>query len=211
MEYITQGIILSAKKFRNEDRLYHIFSFERGLVVAVGKSVASAKSKLSGFLIPGNLCIFMLAHGNDIDKIAQVKTVKSYFASFFDNVDFKFFSQVSEILTGFLKQDLEETDLYNDTIVFLEDFISHKDLLDKLKLQIVYFFSILKHFGFMPNNFFGIEKYGNELSVFAENDYLKNIELMLKLDIETSDLILIKKWLRHYFESILEHKLNSFS
>ncbi len=211
MEYVAQGIILQSKKIRNEDKLYNIFSYDRGLVVAIAKSVSSVKSKLSGFLMPGNVCIFMLARGNDIDKVAQVKTIKSYLADFSDNIDYKFFSQVSEILLGFLKQDSYELDLYNDTIIFLEDFISHRELIDKLKLQIVYFFSILKHFGFMPNNFFGIEKYGNELSVFAENDYLKNIELMLKLNIETSDLILIKKWLRHYFESILEHKLNSFS
>ncbi len=211
MEYITQGIILQSKKIRNEDKLYNIFSYDRGLVVAVAKSVSSAKSKLSGFLMPGNVCIFMLARGSDIDKVAQVKTLKSYCADFSDNVDYKFFSQVSEILLGFLKQDSHELDLYNDTIIFLEDFISHRELIDKLKLQIVYFFSILKHFGFMPNNFFGIEKFGNELNAFSENDYLKNIELMLKLDIEKHDLILIKKWLRHYFESILERKLNSFS
>jgi DNA repair protein RecO len=211
MEYITQGIILQSKKIRNEDKLYNIFSYDRGLVVAVAKSVSSVKSKLSGFLMPGNVCIFMLARGGDIDKVAQVKTLKSYLVDFSDNVDYKFFSQVSEILLGFLKQDSNELDLYNDTIVFLEDFISHRELIDKLKLQIVYFFSILKHFGFMPNNFFGIEKIGSELSVFAENDYLKNIELMLKLNIEQHDLILIKKWLKHYFESILERRLNSFA
>lgn len=210
MEYITQGIILQSKKIRNEDKLYNIFSYNRGLVVAVAKSVSSVKSKLSGFLMPGNVCVFMLARGNDIDKVAQVKTIKSYCADFSDSVDYKFFSQVSEILLGFLKQDSHELDLYNDTIIFLEDFISHRELIDKLKLQIVYFFCILKHFGFMPNNFFGIEKFGNELNGFSENDYLKNIELMLKLDIEKHDLISIKKWLRHYFESILERKLNSF-
>lgn len=211
MEYITQGIILQSKKIKNEDKLYNIFSFDRGLVVAVAKSVSSTKSKLSGFLMPGNVCIFMLARGNDIDRVAQVKTIKSYLADFSDNVDYKFFSQVSEILLGFLKQDSYEQALYNDTIVFLEDFISHKELIDKLKLQIVYFFCILKYFGFMPNNFFGIEKFEDELNGFSENDYLKNIELMLKLNIDTDDLILIKKWLKHYFESILEHKLNSFS
>ena len=210
MEYITQGIILQSRKIRNEDKLYNIFSYDRGLVVAVAKSVSSVKSKLSGFLMPGNVCIFMLARGSDIDRVAQVKTLNSYLADFSDSIDYKFFSQVSEILLGFLKQDSHEFGLYNDTIVFLEDFVSHRELIDKLKLQIVYFFSILKHFGFMPNNFFGIEKFGNELNGFSENDYLKNIELMLKLDIEKHDLISIKKWLRHYFESILEHKLNSF-
>lgn len=211
MEYIAQGIILQAIKVKNEDRLYNIFSYDRGLITAIAKSVSSTKSKLSGFLMPGNVCVFMLARGQTLDKIAQVKTTKSYLASFDDNVDFKFFSQVSEILMGFLKQDLQETNLYNDTLLFLEDFVSHGDLLDKLKYQIVYFFSILKHFGFMPNNFFGIESHSDYLNNFAENSYFKNTELMLKLNIEIDDLVSIKKWLRHYFESILEKKLNSFN
>lgn len=204
-EYISQGIILQVKNFKDEDKFYHIFTYERELISAVAKSVASTKSKLSGFLMPGNLCIFMLAQGKAIDRIAQVSVINSFDMS--NNFSaFLTFNKMSEILLNFLPEHIEEKYIYENTLEFLKDINSN--LYDSSDLEICYFLSIMKQFGFYDKNKISLGEKENQLiDVFIENTYLKNRQLVLELDY---DKLILLKYIKSYFEKVLEKKLNSF-
>jgi len=78
MEYINQGIILRAQDFKDADNLYSILTLDNGLIRATAKSVKKSSSKLSGFLVPSNQVILMLAgNKSTLSKIAQVKVIKT--------------------------------------------------------------------------------------------------------------------------------------
>lgn len=204
MEYIAQGIILQAKNFKDEDKIYYIFTFEKGLLRAVAKSVVSTKSKLSGFLMPGNLCIFMLAEARAFDKIAQVKTIHSYNISE-DYKKFISFFKMSEILLNFLPESIEEHYIYNQSIHFLKDLESNFDIFD---LEICYFLSIMNKFGFNTSFQNSLNFETKEMVNFClNNEYLKNREMMIKLSYDKQK---IYNYIKKYFEQNLEQKLNSF-
>ncbi len=210
MEYISYGIILSSQNFRESDKIYNIFSKEKGLIRAMAKSVSSPNSKLSGFLISGNYCIFMLAKRTSIDKIAQVKVLET--ANFLTYYNcYRLFNQIAEVLLGFLSEDNIEYELFDSTFYFLKD-LNNLELSANKKslLQILYFSDLVREFGFMPNWF----NLRNDLNIFLENilkyPYLKNREAMLKLNMSDIDLKIIKIWFKNYLESAIEKKLNSF-
>ena len=205
MEYITKGIILRVKNFKDEDKIYSIFSYERGLINAIGKSVSSTKSKLSGFLIPGNVCTFMLAQGKALDKLAQVTVIDSYNISENYNI-FLVFNRMSEILLHFLPEYQQEKYIYEQSINFLKDINS--DLYDLKDLEICYYLSIIREFGFnIKINTVLKKEELDMIGLFIGNTYLKNRELVLKL---IYDKHAIFNYIKIYFENTLEKKLNSF-
>ncbi|HNV97267.1 MAG TPA: DNA repair protein RecO [bacterium] len=204
-EYIAQGVILQTKNFKDEDKFYRIFTFEHGLISAVAKSVAGTKSKLSGFLMPGNVCIFMLAQGKAIHRIAQVSVINSFDINK-NYRAFLTFNKISEVLLNFLPEYIEEKYIYENTLEFIKDInVNFYDLSD---LEICYFLCIIKCFGFHTNdkiNFPDTEK--QIIDNFTKNTYLKNRELVLKLKY---DKLLISNYIKNCFEKILEKQLNSF-
>ncbi|MDD4289986.1 MAG: DNA repair protein RecO [Patescibacteria group bacterium] len=204
-EYITQGIILQTKNFKDEDKFYRIFTFERGLVSAVAKSVASTKSKLSGFLMPANVCIFMLAQGRAIHRIAQISVINSFDMSK-NYKAFLSFNKISEILLNFLPEHIEEKYIYENTLEFLKDM--NEDLYDLSDLENCYFLCIMRYFGFCLNDKVQLPSTERQIiDNFTKNTYLKNKELVLKLNY---DKFLISDYIKNYFEKVLEKKLNSF-
>ena len=166
-EYITQGIILYAKNFKDEDKFYRIFTFENGLISAVAKSVSSPKSKLSGFLMPGNLCLFMLSQGKTINKIAQVSVINSFDV----NKNFRAFlsfNKMSEILLNFLPENMQEKYIYKNTVEFLKDVNSN--LYNESDLEICYLLCIMKKFGFYEKNKISLNKKEMRIiDIFTEN------------------------------------------
>lgn len=212
MEYIAHGIVLQAQNSKDTDRLYSIFALEKGLIKAIAKSVRKSKSKLSGFLIPSNQVILMLANGKStISKIAQVKILKTYSHIVNNYENFLLFSQVAEILLNFLRDNLDEKDIYDITLSFLDDLDNeHFSIEKKRKIQLLYFSELLEGFGFKPNK---IELNGTVkkfLDLVFKNSYSKNRDLMLKLKLEDNDFKQLINWFKNYFQNILEKELNSF-
>ncbi len=213
MEYINHGVILRAQNFKDADRLYSILTIENGLIKVTAQAVKKIKSKLSGFLIPSNQVVLMLAANKSrFSRIAQVRVEQSY-SPIVPNYDvFLLFSQTTEILLNTLKENLVEDNIYELTLFFLDD-LSNKnlDLRRKELLQLVYFSQILKILGFRATKFNIQSKLlANFLEFLFKNDYLKNRNLMLKLKVRQNDFLILRKWFIEYFQYILEKKVNSF-
>jgi len=213
MEYIKHGIILRAQDFKDADRLYSILTLENGLIKASARSVKKTESKLSGFLLPSNQVVLMLAGGKSgISKIAQVKVLQTHSLVAKDHEIFLLFSQLVEILLSALKENLEEQIIYQITLSFLGD-LSNKSLaLEKKKiLQLAYFSQLFKVLGFQVTKFnLKSEVLVNFLDLMFKSDYLKNRDLMLKLKLREDDFLVLRKWFLNYFQNVLEKKLNTF-
>lgn len=72
MTYDVEGIILEKKPFRENDRLFTIYTRERGKIMAVGVSTRKKESKLAGNLELFTKAYFTIAHGKAFDRIATV-------------------------------------------------------------------------------------------------------------------------------------------
>ncbi|MDD4304599.1 MAG: DNA repair protein RecO [Patescibacteria group bacterium] len=212
MEYISKGLILRSYNFKERDRMYFVFSPNNGLIKAFAKSVRGDKSKLSGFLNIPNISIFQFASSSDVSKILQVKNIRSY-ENIFNNFDnFLIFNELAEILLFVLGENIQEENIYNLTILFLEDLDNNNlNLYKKKKIELVYFVALLNYLGFKPKNIVNLD---NLLSKFVllmfQNSYLKNRDLMIKLRLKEKDFISLRSWFRSYFENTLEKKINSF-
>jgi len=213
MEYINHGIILRAQDFKDADRLYSILTLENGLIKATAKSVKKTESKLSGFLLPSNQVILMLAGGKSgISRIAQVKVLQTHSQIVKDHGIFLLFNQLVEILLTALKDNLEEQIIYEITLSFLEDLNNEALSIEKKRiLQLAYFSQLFKILGFQISKFNVKSKVlVNFLDLMFKNDYSKNRDLMLKLKVREDDFLVLRKWFLNYFQNILEKKLNSF-
>ncbi len=213
MEYITHGIILSSRDFKDADRLYSILTLENGLINATAKSVKKSESKLSGFLIPSNQVVLMLANGKStISRIAQVKVLKTHSHIIKDHEIFLLFSQIVEILLNSVKENLAEKDIYNTTLLFLNDLNDEKLSIEKKKtIQLIYFSELLKFLGFRPKKIdIKTDLLCKLLELMFKNDYSKNRDLMLKLKVRLGDFSILREWFIDYFQNILEKKINSF-
>ena len=213
MEYINQGIILRAQDFKDADNLYSILTLDNGLIRATAKSVKKSSSKLSGFLVPSNQVILMLAgNKSTLSKIAQVKVIKTYSQIFQDHEIFLLFSQMVEVLLGALKENLPDQKIYDSSLSFLDDLDNQQLSLERKKiLQLAYFAHLFKILGFSPNKFkIKSELLSNFLNLLFKNDYLKNRELMIKLKVIEADFLILKNWFINYIQNTLESKLNSF-
>jgi len=213
MEYINHGIILRAQDFKDADRLYSILTLENGLIKASARSVKKTESKLSGFLLPSNQVVLMLAGGKSgISKIAQVKVLQTHSLVARDHEIFLLFNQLVEILLSALKENLEEEIIYKITLSFLADLNNESLAIEKKRiLQLAYFSQLFKILGFQVRKFnLKSEILVNFLDLMFKNDYSKNRDLMLKLKLREDDFLVLRRWFLNYFQNILEKKLNTF-
>ena len=207
MEYIVHGIILRAQDFKDADRLYSILTLENGLIKASAKSVKKTESKLSGFLLPSNQVVLMLAGGKSgISRIAQVKVEETYSQIVKDHEIFLLFSQSVEVLLSSFKENSAEQDIYRITLLFLNDLNSEDLSIEKKKvLQLSYFSQLLKMLGFQAIKFNIKSKIlSNFLELMFKNDYSKNRDLMLKLKVRENDFSVLREWFVDYLQNILE-------
>ena len=206
MEYINHALILRAQDFKDADRLYSILTLENGLIKAMAKSVKKTESKLSGFLLPSNQVVLMLAGGKSgMSKIIQVKVEQTYPQIINDYDIFLLFNQLEEVLLSALKENLAEPEIYNLTLLFLNDLNDQKiNIVKKKILQLAYFSQLLKILGFRVSEFNLSSKIlVNFLKLMFKNDYLKNRDLMIKLKIRENDFIVLRQWFIDYLQDTL--------
>lgn len=78
MVYKVQGIIIKKQDVGGYDRLFWIYTKERGKILVKAKSVRKKESKLNGLLEIFNYGHFLIAQGKTMDTITNVWPVKSY-------------------------------------------------------------------------------------------------------------------------------------
>ncbi|MBI4239624.1 DNA repair protein RecO [Candidatus Uhrbacteria bacterium] len=72
MTFRTLGIIIGKKDFREHDKLFTLYTLERGKIQAMAQGCRKLSSKLAGNLELLNIATFTIAQGKAIDRIATV-------------------------------------------------------------------------------------------------------------------------------------------
>lgn len=78
MTYKVQGIIIGKRDHRDADRHFVLYTFERGKIAVVAKSVRKIESKLSGNLELLNHALFTVGKGRSLDRIATVDVLGNF-------------------------------------------------------------------------------------------------------------------------------------
>ena len=76
--YTTECVVLKSKIYKDNDRLYTLFSKEKGKIIANAKGVRKIKSKRSGNLDTLNHLFVGISENGDFKTITEVKAIKSY-------------------------------------------------------------------------------------------------------------------------------------
>jgi len=76
--YTTECVVLKFKTYKDNDRLYTLYSKEKGKIIANAKGVRKIKSKRSGNLDTLNHLFVGIHENGDFKTITEVKPIKSY-------------------------------------------------------------------------------------------------------------------------------------
>lgn len=132
------------------NRLYSIFTLNRGKIEAVADGSAKIKSKLAGDLEPFNFCRLMIAQGRYFDRLAGARKASQPNGNKKDLTAIIFLWALAEGLNNLLISHLPEEKLYylNQELVHYlsEDF----ELEEKVFLTIQFFWLNYLFMGYRP-------------------------------------------------------------
>jgi DNA repair protein RecO (recombination protein O) len=136
MEYKYEGIILGKKDVGETDRIYSIFTLEKGKIRVLAKSVRKANAKLAGFLENFNLAEIFIAKNQGMGKITGAIVLEN-FSSIRENFDAtKVVFESLFFLDKFIKEDHEDREVFRLLKQYLEtiDDLSKENNLEKIEI-----------------------------------------------------------------------------
>jgi len=110
--YKTQAVVLRGRQLGEADRIFTLFSTERGKIDAVAKGVRRTKSHLAGRLEFGNECAMTMHRGRSLDVIVSADILRSPWQQLVEPERFGVASLVAELIDAFCEPDLPLPDVY---------------------------------------------------------------------------------------------------
>lgn len=104
--------MLRGRQLGEADRIYTLFSSERGKLDAVAKGVRRAKSHLAGRLEFGNECEFGMHRGRTLDVIVSAHILHTPWSKLVEPERFATASVVAEVIEAFCEPDLALPEVY---------------------------------------------------------------------------------------------------
>ncbi len=111
--YKARGFVLRARNLGEADRIYTLFTAERGKLDAVAKGVRRAKSHLAGrleFLAEATLT---LHRGRNLDVIVSAEIASTHWSALVEPAAFATAHVAAEILDSFCEHDLALPEVYD--------------------------------------------------------------------------------------------------
>ena len=110
--YKTNAVVLRGRQLGEADRIFTLFTDQRGKLDAVAKGVRRPKSHLSGRLEFGNECVMTMHRGRSLDVIVAADIARAPWSKLVDPDRFAVFSLVAEVVDAFCEPDLPMPDVY---------------------------------------------------------------------------------------------------
>ena len=156
MNYKTKSIILSAKDFKEFDRIYEIFSCDFGKTSILAKGVRKPTAKLSSGLEPLTCSEIFLTKGKFLDRVTGVIIYDQYLKIKKDLDRIVFIKPVFLIFrNSFLEFNSNQEEIFNLVVDFLEKMSADKINWQIMRLMRVYlFWKIICFFGNYPELFY---------------------------------------------------------
>ncbi|MBV8727421.1 MAG: DNA repair protein RecO [Candidatus Eremiobacteraeota bacterium] len=105
--------MLRARNLGEADKIYTLFTRERGKVDAVAKGVRRTKSSLAGRLEFMNEVALTMHRGRNLDVISAAQIERSYFDAIVQPAAFVATSVMGELIDAFCEPDLAVPEIFN--------------------------------------------------------------------------------------------------
>lgn len=154
--YLTNGIILDRREYREYDRILTIYTQDYGKIEAVARGVRKIVSKLAGHLEPLTYASFMLARGRTFDIIATSVKRSSFRLPHHDLMSFLLVTYLFEAVDRLTRQNEPDPALFKLLIGYLETMENHVDRyggppsFQRTLLTLYSFVQLLKLLGYSP-------------------------------------------------------------
>ena len=110
--YKTRGIVLRARKLGEADKIYTLFTQERGKLDAVGKGVRRARSRLAGKLEFMSEAALTMHRGRNLDIITSADIGREHWAAVVAPAGFATAHVIAELVDAFCELDLAMPEIY---------------------------------------------------------------------------------------------------
>lgn len=130
-EYKTLGIVLAAKKWRENDLFFSIYTKENGLVEAIAVGAKKIKSKLNGHLSLSGIVEIVYVKGKAFYKLTHATIVDRWPLNTIE--DFSYFSAISEVLLKTVEREHPNKQIWQAIIWSAEKIFINNEQLEKKK------------------------------------------------------------------------------
>jgi DNA repair protein RecO (recombination protein O) len=110
--YKARAIVLRARNLGEADKIYTLFTFERGKLDAVAKGVRRQKSQLAGRLEFTNEVALTMHRGRNLDIITSAEIVRERWSAIVEPSAFATAHLIVELVDAFSEVDLAQTEVY---------------------------------------------------------------------------------------------------
>ena len=110
--YKTHGIVLRARNLGEADKIFTLFTVERGKLDAVGKGVRRAGSRLAGRLEFASEAALLMHRGRNLDVISSAEIEREFWTSIVDPAAFATAHVLAELIDAFCELDFAMPEVY---------------------------------------------------------------------------------------------------
>ena len=110
--YKAHGIVLRARNLGEADKIYTLFTYERGKIDAVGKGVRRTQSRLAGRLEFMNESALTLHRGRNLDVITSAEIGRQHWSAVVTPAGFATAHVIAELVDAFCELDLAVPEIY---------------------------------------------------------------------------------------------------
>lgn len=154
--YLTSGIVLKRRDYREYDRLVTIYTDKYGKIETVARGVRKIVSKLAGHLEPLSYSSFMLAKGRAFDVLASSVRQSSFRIPQTDLLAFALACYFFEAVDRLTRPNLPDRVLFQLLVEYLEVFEATVEegnratAFQRVLITEFYLFQLLKQLGYTP-------------------------------------------------------------
>lgn len=112
----TQAIVIKSTLYKDADKIYTLFSKEKGKITALAKGVRKINSKRGGNLDSLNHIEVFINTNNDFNYITEVSTINSFKNIKKDYELSKHTFYIRELINNSILEDENVTEVFNSTI-----------------------------------------------------------------------------------------------
>lgn len=236
MNFQTKGLILKEYNYGEADKIFVIFTAEKGKISCFAKGVRKSSSRMRGFLQLFTYANFHLHRGKSMHTIIGGEVINSFPRVKNDLLLYGYANYMAEVIEYIIPSEEKNEDIFMITVSYLHLMGS----LPASQLTSYYILGLLRATGFLPE-FFDCIKCNQEIRSNSVFDYLeggcvcidcakqidykrpipiniiRNIGQLLKMElaqigrlkIAEKDQFFIEDLLSEYLKFVLEKPINS--
>lgn len=146
--YNTCGIVLNQKDWRENDRLFSVYTKDFGKLQLSGIGMKKIKSKLAGHLASFGVVDLLIAKSKVCDKIAGAHLAVPF--DFDLSTDFLYLSVIYEILEKSISQQQPDQQIWLLLINSMKRLKLAKNIDEKKFVTIFFLYNLLRLLGYLP-------------------------------------------------------------